>query len=327
MLIFGLWGLAEAKIVHLQYTQLPLKDLPQALDGVTVLFISDFHMESERDARQTLDLMNRLAELRPDVLALGGDYSEIGLMDKLSAGGNAAQLEQMEGQRRIWRQIFFEGLREFPATLKIGVAGERLMDKLSAGGNAAQLEQMEGQRRIWRQIFFEGLREFPATLKIGVAGERDGAVQPLSEDMALGEIRLLTNEAVSLKRDGEKLWFIGMEEWSQGDQQYRALAEQMDSQDCVICVGHNPDALPALNNQKGKPWLDAMFSGHTHGGQITLFGGRALVNPSMYGERFLSGWHLENRTRLLVSNGLGTPLLPIRFFAPPQAHFITLKKA
>ncbi len=280
MLIFGLWGLAEAKIVHLQYTQLPLKDLPQALDGVTVLFISDFHMESERDARQTLDLMNRLAELRPDVLALGGDYSEIGLMDKLSAGGNAAQLEQMEGQRRIWRQIFFEGLREFPATLKIGVAGER-----------------------------------------------DGAVQPLSEDMALGEIRLLTNEAVSLKRDGEKLWFIGMEEWSQGDQQYRALAEQMDSQDCVICVGHNPDALPALNNQKGKPWLDAMFSGHTHGGQITLFGGRALVNPSMYGERFLSGWHLENRTRLLVSNGLGTPLLPIRFFAPPQAHFITLKKA
>jgi predicted MPP superfamily phosphohydrolase len=280
LLIFGLWGLAEAKIVHLQYTQLPLKDLPQALDGVTVLFISDFHMESERDARQTLDLMNRLAELRPDVLALGGDYSEIGLMDKLSAGGNAAQLEQMEGQRRIWRQIFFEGLREFPATLKIGVAGER-----------------------------------------------DGAVQLLSEDMALGEIRLLTNEAVSLKRDGEKLWFIGMEEWSQGDQQYRALAEQMDSQDCVICVGHNPDALPALNNQKGKPWLDAMFSGHTHGGQITLFGGRALVNPSMYGERFLSGWHLENRTRLLVSNGLGTPLLPIRFFAPPQAHFITLKKA
>ena len=280
MLIFGLWGLAEAKIVHLQYTQLPLKDLPQALDGVTVLFISDFHMESERDARQTLDLMNRLAELRPDVLALGGDYSEIGLMDKLSAGGNAAKLEQMEGQRRIWRQIFFEGLREFPATLKIGVAGER-----------------------------------------------DGAVQPLSEDMALGEIRLLTNEAVSLKRDGEKMWFIGMEEWSQGDQQYRALAEQMDSQDCVICVGHNPDALPALNNQKGKPWLDAMFSGHTHGGQITLFGGRALVNPSMYGERFLSGWHLENRTRLLVSNGLGTPLLPIRFFAPPQAHFITLKKA
>lgn len=280
LLIFGLWGLAEAKIVHLQYTQLPLKDLPQALDGVTVLFISDFHMESERDARQTLDLMNRLAELRPDVLALGGDYSEIGLMDKLSAGGNAAKLEQMEGQRRIWRQIFFEGLREFPATLKIGVAGER-----------------------------------------------DGAVQPLSEDMALGEIRLLTNEAVSLKRDGEKLWFIGMEEWSQGDQQYRALAEQMDSQDCVICVGHNPDALPALNNQKGKPWLDAMFSGHTHGGQITLFGGRALVNPSMYGERFLGGWHLENRTRLLVSNGLGTPLLPIRFFAPPQAHFITLKKA
>lgn len=280
LLIFGLWGLAEAKIVHLQYTQLPLKDLPQALDGVTVLFISDFHMESERDARQTLDLMNRLAELRPDVLALGGDYSEIGLMDKLSAGGNAAKLEQMEGQRRIWRQIFFEGLREFPATLKIGVAGER-----------------------------------------------DGAVQPLSEDMALGEIRLLTNEAVSLKRDGEKMWFIGMEEWSQGDQQYRALAEQMDSQDCVICVGHNPDALPALNNQKGKPWLDAMFSGHTHGGQITLFGGRALVNPSMYGERFLSGWHLENRTRLLVSNGLGTPLLPIRFFAPPQAHFITLKKA
>lgn len=279
LLILGVWGLIEAKIVHLQYTELPLEDLPQELDGVTVLFVSDFHLKSEQDARQALDLMDRLAGLQPDVLALGGDYAQIGLMDRLSAGGNAARLEQMEGQRRIWRQILFEGLKDFPATLKLGVAGEQ-----------------------------------------------DGEIEALEQDMALGEIKLLANQAVSLIRDEAKLWFVGIEDWSQGDQQYRTLAEQIEARDCVICLSHNPDALPALNNQKGAPWLDAMFSGHTLGGQLTLFGGRALFNPSMYGDRFLSGWHLENRTKLLVSNGLGTGLAPIRFFAPPQVHLVTLRK-
>ena len=204
---------------------------------------------------------------------------------------------------------------------RIGIIGRNGCGKSTLGRVIVQLlDATDGQ------ILFEGLKDFPATLKLGVAGEQDGEIEALEQDMALGEIKLLANQAVSLIRDEAKLWFVGIEDWSQGDQQYRALAEQIEAQDCVICLSHNPDALPALNNQKGDPWLDAMFSGHTLGGQLTLFGGRALFNPSMYGDRFLSGWHLENRTKLLVSNGLGTGLVPIRFFAPPQVHLVTLRR-
>lgn len=42
LLILGVWGLIEAKIVHLQYTELPLEDLPQELDGVTVCLSAIF---------------------------------------------------------------------------------------------------------------------------------------------------------------------------------------------------------------------------------------------------------------------------------------------
>ena len=43
------------------------------------------------------------------------------------------------------------------------------------------------------------------------------------------------------------------------------------------------------------------------------------------GSRYLSGWLEENRASLLISNGIGTSNAPVRLFAPPQIHLITLK--
>jgi predicted MPP superfamily phosphohydrolase len=61
-----------------------------------------------------------------------------------------------------------------------------------------------------------------------------------------------------------------------------------------------------------------MLSGHTHGGQICLPGGRALINMSWAPLRWSSGLIVEGGRQLYVTRGLGTSGLPIRFGAPPE---------
>jgi predicted MPP superfamily phosphohydrolase len=68
-----------------------------------------------------------------------------------------------------------------------------------------------------------------------------------------------------------------------------------------------------------------MLTGHTHGGQLTLFGFKMLMTSSVYGERFQSGWYNEYGVKMLVSNGAGSVFLPFRLCAPAQAHLLTLR--
>ncbi|MBM4436457.1 MAG: metallophosphoesterase [Actinobacteria bacterium] len=54
----------------------PIARLPQALSGLTVLVISDLHVNSPKS--RALDALDQLAGLRPDVLVAAGDLAEAG---------------------------------------------------------------------------------------------------------------------------------------------------------------------------------------------------------------------------------------------------------
>jgi len=69
-----------------------------------------------------------------------------------------------------------------------------------------------------------------------------------------------------------------------------------------------------------------MLSGHTHGGQVTFFGLWAPYVPSVYGQKYLTGIVETSGIKVLVSNGVGTSALPVRFFARPQFNVIILEK-
>ena len=60
------------------------------------------------------------------------------------------------------------------------------------------------------------------------------------------------------------------------------------------------------------------LAGHTHGGQVALPWLGALLVPSVFGKRYEGGLTAENGKRLLVSRGLGTSLLPVRFNCRPE---------
>ena len=68
------------------------------------------------------------------------------------------------------------------------------------------------------------------------------------------------------------------------------------------------------------------LAGHTHGGQLTVFGMLAPLVPSVYGQRYKGGWLEESGVPVLVTRGAGNVTVPLRFFAQPEIHVIELRR-
>ncbi len=97
--------------------------------------------------------------------------------------------------------------------------------------------------------------------------------------------------------------------------------KNVSEDDLVILVSHNPDFAENINSSN----IDIMLSGHTHGGQVTIFGLFAPFLPSKYGQKYRTGVINTNNIKVIVSNGIGTISSPVRFFARPQLNVINLK--
>lgn len=144
-------------------------------------------------------------------------------------------------------------------------------------------------------------------------------------------ISVHVNAAVRLEKDGVAFWLAGL-----GDQQALrpgarfgrrhfsgiddlsgTLAQVTDAAP-VILLAHEPDIFPDVSER-----VSVTLSGHTHGGQVRLFG-YAPVVPSRYGNRYVYGHIVEDNRHLCVSGGLGCSVAPIRFGSPPEIMVVEL---
>jgi predicted MPP superfamily phosphohydrolase len=80
----------------------------------------------------------------------------------------------------------------------------------------------------------------------------------------------------------------------------------------VLLLAHEPDVFPEVPAR-----IALTLSGHTHGGQVRLFG-YAPVVPSRYGNRYVYGHVVEEGRHLVVSGGLGCSTVPVRLGMPPE---------
>ena len=65
------------------------------------------------------------------------------------------------------------------------------------------------------------------------------------------------------------------------------------------------------------------LSGHTHGGQVNIFGWKPIV-PSRYGARYAGGHVEEGGRQIVVSRGLGCSGIPVRFMSRPEIVLLEL---
>ena len=90
--------------------------------------------------------------------------------------------------------------------------------------------------------------------------------------------------------------------------------------DFKILMSHRPDALDYASEVD----VDLVLSGHTHGGQIGVFG-RSLFE-SYFPDRYLWGEYTRGKTKLYTSSGAGH-WFPFRLGCPPEAPIIELVKS
>ena len=80
-----------------------------------------------------------------------------------------------------------------------------------------------------------------------------------------------------------------------------------------ILLTHTPDIYSDVKQD-----VDLILAGHVHVGQIKLPFFGALICPSKYGTKFSDGDFKETQNRMIVTRGLGTSILPLRFCDAPE---------
>ena len=81
----------------------------------------------------------------------------------------------------------------------------------------------------------------------------------------------------------------------------------------TILLSHSPDIYYDVREK-----VELILAGHLHGGQIYLPFIGALNLPSKYGNKLVRGLIEDTHNKMLVTKGLGTSILPIRFGAVPE---------
>ena len=93
--------------------------------------------------------------------------------------------------------------------------------------------------------------------------------------------------------------------------------------DFVILLTHTPDYVEDVP----VPHTDLALAGHTHGGQVSFFRLWTPQTGSKYGSRLLTGRRTDSHgLPVIITNGLGTSRLPVRFCSPSEIVEITLKR-
>jgi len=140
-------------------------------------------------------------------------------------------------------------------------------------------------------------------------------------DLVNHGLPVLRNSAVSLEKDGRRLWLVGLgsacAEDAKPDQAIPASA--LRDKEAMIVLAHEPDTLPQVARYNA----DLMLSGHTHGAQVRI----PFLPPAFlpeYGRLYPEGWFRYGPTHLYVNRGIGTIGVPFRLNCPPEITLFTL---
>lgn len=146
-------------------------------------------------------------------------------------------------------------------------------------------------------------------------------------------IPVYENDVVRLTRNGRPFWLAGL-----GDQLAYAPspryghAQRFGADDLTATLAKVTDDAPVILLAH-EPYIAMrvparvalQLSGHTHGGQVRLFGWSPAL-PPQHGVPLVYG-HLRLKCDVIISGGLGCSIMPIRVGMPPEIVEVTLGRA
>lgn len=265
--------------------------LPEGSPPVKLLHLSDFHLAPGQRKKQRF--VQSLAELHPDLIVVTGD--NLGHADALP------QLaEMLEPFRGIPTLSVFGSNDYFGPVLKNPLT--YLMPKRPQPKRVRDLDE-----DALRALLFDDLGWVDLTNRAAIVEAGALRVRALGVDDPHIKVDRLARARESLEAVSRGA------EW-----------------DLTLGLVHAPYQR-ILTPYVADAGADAILAGHTHGGQVCLPGGRAIVaNCDVPLEKAggLSTWEAAGRVvPLHVSRGLGTSIYsPVRLFCPPEATLLRLEQ-
>lgn len=134
---------------------------------------------------------------------------------------------------------------------------------------------------------------------------------------------VLLNENTVIERGGERLYFCGVD-----DPRFFRTHDLVPARRGIptaataILLAHSPEVAA----QASALGYSLMLSGHTHGGQLCLPGGIAILRNAPVAARFLAGAWTEAGMPGYTSRGTGSSTVAARLFCPPEITLHTLRR-
>lgn len=139
-------------------------------------------------------------------------------------------------------------------------------------------------------------------------------IDKLEKLLRENSITLLNNDA---KEIVPNLWIVGFDDSEEGNPNLRIL-DDIPDETFKIGLFHSPIFFDRVAGQ-----TQLNFAGHSHGGQIRIpF--LSPILPEGVG-KYIEGWFQKSGSKLYVSRGIGTSILPVRLFCSPELAIIELK--
>ena len=167
------------------------------------------------------------------------------------------------------------------------------------------------------------LATLPAVPRFGILGNHDFVEQ--RPHLEAAGLPMLLNEAAFVEREGQRLWFAGIDDphfYKTHD--LAAASATIPEGACTVLLAHSPEIADELSDDR----FDLVLCGHTHGGQLCLPGGRWLHVPikNQPRERIRGAWE-RSGTQGYTSVGTGSCGVPARLNCTGEFTLHTLLPA
>lgn len=123
---------------------------------------------------------------------------------------------------------------------------------------------------------------------------------------------LLINQSIQYQFKNTTLSITGVDDLVGGKADITTAVQNYRASDHHIILNHCPQYSEQIRTLLPKEIkADCILSGHTHGGQINLFGYAPFLPPGS--GKYIKGWYNDSDPKLYVSKGIGTSVFPVRF--------------
>lgn len=148
--------------------------------------------------------------------------------------------------------------------------------------------------------------------KLAIMGNHDyyddSGGQAIQTMMRAGGYTFLQNTSHAIERNGQRLWFAGLDDlWYGAPDIAQTLAGVPSRDEVTVMLAHNPLLFDpvALGADEGGWKIDLVLSGHTHAGHVYI----PLLGPiyrKIFRMKYRYGLYEKNGCHLHVSSGVGS---------------------